>query len=97
MNTATYFSAQRVFVCRDRGGLYALTSVCTHAGCSVRFEGSGDGFRCPCHGSGFDFGGAVTNGPANSPLRHFEVCIDGDGNLTFDPRQTVNRAVRLPV
>jgi hypothetical protein len=39
----------------------------------------------------------VTNGPAGSPLRHFEVCLGSDGKVKFDTGQTVNRTVRLKV
>jgi nitrite reductase/ring-hydroxylating ferredoxin subunit len=93
--TATFFSADRTFVCRDSGGLYALTAVCTHAGCTIGFSGAGSGFSCPCHGSRFDFVGNVTGGPAASPLRHFQLCVGPDGNLTFDPRAVVDRGVRF--
>ena len=59
------------FLLADARGVYALSSICTHAGCSVRSTGSD--FECPCHDSAFDLGGAVTQGPAKLPLKHFEV------------------------
>lgn len=59
------------FLVSDAKGIYAVSSVCTHAGCSVR--AAGGAFECPCHGSAFDLSGAVTAGPAKLPLRHFEV------------------------
>jgi thiosulfate dehydrogenase [quinone] large subunit len=54
---------------------HALSSVCTHLGCRVRANPSG--FRCPCHGSAFDFTGAVVNGPANEPLPVYAVTVEG--------------------
>jgi nitrite reductase/ring-hydroxylating ferredoxin subunit len=93
MSTATFFAKDRLFVCRDAGGLYALTAVCPHAGCNVRTQGRA--FRCPCHGSAFDFTGGVTQGPARSPLRHFALCLDDGGNLRVDTGRTVDRAERL--
>jgi Rieske Fe-S protein len=95
MGTATFFEGRKTFVCRDAGGLFAVTSVCTHQGCDVRFVNQGSGFSCPCHGSRFDFAGAVTNGPAGSPLRHYDVCIGSDGRLWFDTARVVTRTVRL--
>ena len=34
MDTATLIRTMRVFVCRDAMGLYAISSACTHAGCT---------------------------------------------------------------
>src|SRR5690348_10758373 len=59
------------FLLADVKGVYAVSSVCTHAGCSVRSAGTI--FECPCHDSAFDLSGAVTQGPAKLPLKHFEV------------------------
>ena len=95
MGTATFFSARNTFVCRDAGGLFTVTSICTHQGCDIRFVNQASGFSCPCHGSRFSFVGAVTNGPANSPLRHFQVCVATDGRLWFDTNRTVTSTVRL--
>jgi Rieske Fe-S protein len=95
MGTATFFSARRTFVCRDASGLYTVTSICTHQGCDIDFVSQGSGFSCPCHGSRFSFVGAVTNGPAGSPLRHYELCIGSDGRLWFDTNRTVTSTVRL--
>jgi len=43
-----------------------LSLVCTHLGCRV--ASIPGGFRCPCHGSRFDAGGAPVAGPARAPL-----------------------------
>jgi Rieske Fe-S protein len=95
VGTATFFSARRTFVCRDAGGLYTVTSICTHQGCDIDFVSQGSGFSCPCHGSRFNYVGAVTNGPAGSPLRHYEMCIAADGRLWFDTSRTVTSTVRV--
>lgn len=87
LNTATFFSTDRAFVCRDSEGLYTMTSSCTHAGCDVRFFNSR--FSCPCHGSRFSFNGAVTNGPASSPLRHYLMMLSGTGTVSFAPCMVV--------
>jgi Rieske Fe-S protein len=95
MGTGTYFSAMKLFVCRDAGGLYALSAACTHAGVTINFQASTGGFRCFAHGSRFDLGGEVTRGPARSPLSHFLVCVGSDGTVQIDARTTVNAATRL--
>ncbi len=93
MNTATYFNGQDAFICRDNGGLYALSSLCTHSGCTNK--PSGGGFRCPCHGATFSLQGDATRAPAFTPLDHYMTCLDNSGNVAFDTNQTVSAATRL--
>ncbi|MEU3726746.1 FAD-dependent oxidoreductase [Streptomyces sp. NPDC031705] len=52
----------------DRGGLHAVSAVCTHMGCLVAFNNAERTWECPCHGSRFDVDGAVLQGPALEPL-----------------------------
>jgi Rieske Fe-S protein len=93
--TATYvFIAQyQVFVCRDAKGLYALTAVCTHAGCTVNF--ANPSFSCPCHGSQFNFNGVVTQGPAGAPLEHYAICLDDGGDVVVDANNVVSATTRF--
>ena len=52
----------------------AVGMACTHQGVKVNISGSS--FDCPAHGSRFTSTGAVTNGPANSPLFSRTVVFD---------------------
>lgn len=61
---------------RDAGGVYAISTVCTHLGCIVRAEAGG--FKCPCHGSEYDLAGKVTRGPAPAALPWLSVTPEGD-------------------
>jgi Rieske Fe-S protein len=87
-----------VVVARDANGVYAMSGVCTHAGCllgdSARTIAAGLG--CPCHGSTFDGNGNVTRGPARAPLQHYQVTIADDGSMTVDGGQPVAASVRTP-
>ena len=87
-----------VVVGRDANGLYAMSAVCTHAGCLLD-DGSqtiAAGLSCPCHGSTFDGNGAVTRGPAVTPLQHYAVTIAADGSLTVDGSMPVSADTRTP-
>lgn len=53
-----------------------LSSVCTHAGCTVRYVAGSTSFACPCHGSKFAIDGAVTGGPATRVLKQFTNTFD---------------------
>lgn len=59
-------AGRSVALLRDSGGLYAISTVCTHLGCIVKAEA--DGFHCPCHGSRFAPDGKVMRGPAPRSL-----------------------------
>lgn len=54
----------------------AFSAICTHEGCTVR--PADKELDCPCHGSVFDFKGAVLNGPAQRPLAPVAVKLSGD-------------------
>lgn len=82
------------FLVADAKGVYAVSSICTHAGCSVRSAGAA--FECPCHDSAFDLAGAVTQGPAKLPLKHFEVHESTPGGaLVVDLKKSVAPDARL--
>lgn len=56
----------------------ALSSVCTHNGCTVGYVAANDNLLCPCHDSVFSLDGTVLQGPASSPLKTYNVKKEGD-------------------
>jgi len=50
------------FVVNDGGVIRALSSTCTHMGCTLRFRAEQRDLRCPCHGASFDLAGRLANG-----------------------------------
>lgn len=46
----------------------ALSSVCTHKGCKVDWNGDDKQFVCPCHRGKFDASGVNVGGPPPRPL-----------------------------
>lgn len=63
----------------------AVSSKCTHMGCTVKFEPGrgGDVLHCPCHDSMFSLQGKVQAGPAKKPLPIYAVSVTGaDALLT---------------
>ena len=68
---ALLFRDERLALLRDASGLYALSLVCTHLGCTVTV--TEDALSCPCHGSRFDLQGKVLTGPADRALQRLNV------------------------
>lgn len=75
---------QRVWMIRDKKGIYALLAICTHLGCTPRWLATEEKFKCPCHGSGFKKSGINFEGPAPRPLERLAINLDPDGNIMVD-------------
>ncbi len=52
------------YVVNDAGMIRALSSVCTHMGCTLAYRPAYKDLRCPCHGASFDLSGHLANGSA---------------------------------
>jgi glycine/D-amino acid oxidase-like deaminating enzyme/nitrite reductase/ring-hydroxylating ferredoxin subunit len=62
-------AGQKIAVYRDDAGrVHAVSPVCTHLGCHVRWNRAERSWDCPCHGSRYDPDGGVLDGPASKPL-----------------------------
>jgi nitrite reductase/ring-hydroxylating ferredoxin subunit len=89
----------RILVGRDEGGLFAMTSSCTHQLCDLALYGrlEAGGITCTCHSSGFTKSGVRVRGPAVDSLKHFKVDIAADGTIVIDTKAIVDIAARTPV
>ena len=50
------------YVVNDAGTIRALSSVCTHMGCTLAYRPEWQDLRCPCHGASFNLSGELANG-----------------------------------
>jgi cytochrome b6-f complex iron-sulfur subunit len=73
------------------GGFLALSSRCTHLGCTVGWDAQRRTFPCPCHGSTFDLTGEVSGPPAIRALDLFAIIIEG-GVVKVDVGRPVRRS-----
>ena len=66
---------------------YALSTTCTHLGCTPNWLGGESKFKCPCHGSGFRKTGINFEGPAPRPLERYRIVRADDGQILIDKNQ----------
>lgn len=59
----------------------AVSDICTHAGCGVRYDRVDKVLTCPCHGSKYTLNGMVIQGPSTRPLARYETQLDTARNL----------------
>ena len=90
-----YKSSQKVWIVRatDEKGverIVALSTKCTHLGCTPNWADDEKKFKCPCHGSGF-YGprpgveaGVNFEGPAPRPLERYKISLTDDGKILVD-------------
>ena len=96
-DSVTFLEDSRIFVFRKPEGFYAVSSICTHLGCNVRWNGDRGGFDCPCHGSVFDQNGKNIGGPAPKPLKWYELAVVSGQRLRINTQKQVSEDFRLSV
>jgi cytochrome b6-f complex iron-sulfur subunit len=79
-----YKENHRVWIVREPAGFYALSTKCTHLGCTSNWLQTERKFKCPCHGSGYDISGVNFEGPAPRPLERFQITLTDDGLIQID-------------
>ena len=73
-----------VWIVRDAEKIIALSTVCTHLGCTPNWLETDQKFKCPCHGSGFKISGVNFEGPAPRPLERYRIYLANDGQVVVD-------------
>ena len=68
-----------VYILTEDGRDYhAMSNICTHLGCRVRWIVEKQHFYSPCHNGVFDKHGYVVSGPPPRPLDEFETKVEDD-------------------
>jgi len=83
-----YKKSNQIWICNQEYEgqhiIFALSTVCTHLGCTPNWLDADQKFKCPCHGSGFYPNGINFEGPAPRPLERFRIFIGDDGSIVVD-------------
>jgi cytochrome b6-f complex iron-sulfur subunit len=81
----TWKETNAVWIANVEGRILAISTVCTHLGCTPNWLASENKFKCPCHGSGYDMKGVNFEGPTPRPLERFALSVNpADGMLWVD-------------
>ncbi len=69
------------YIYLDGDEVVALSTTCTHLGCTVTYEEDDSRYHCPCHGGLFETDGQNVSGtPPLRPLDIFDVQVE-DGQV----------------
>jgi menaquinol-cytochrome c reductase iron-sulfur subunit len=110
---STFMEDKKIYVFKEGNSFYAISGVCTHLGCTVKYvklnqpkriEMDGQKkqvdfeFQCPCHGSKFYGDGTDYSGPAPRPLHWHKLEVSpDDGQLVVDMNDEAEQNFRLTV
>lgn len=62
----------------DGRDFVAMSNICTHLGCRVRWIPEREQFFSPCHNGIFDKQGNVVSGPPPRPLDRYEIKVENE-------------------
>lgn len=68
----------------DGRNFIAMSNICTHLGCRIRWIEERGQFFCPCHNGVFDREGNVVAGPPPRPLDRYQVKLEGEQILILE-------------
>ena len=68
------YKDEKLAVYKDKNGVvHAMSPICTHVGCEVKWNNAELTWDCPCHGARYSYTGTVVNGPASKNLAKVNV------------------------
>jgi glycine/D-amino acid oxidase-like deaminating enzyme/nitrite reductase/ring-hydroxylating ferredoxin subunit len=68
------FNDEKIAIYKDNdGNLHAVSPICTHVGCEVKWNNTELSWDCPCHGARYSCDGRVMTGPATKNLSKVNI------------------------
>jgi len=74
----TKYKGHPIIIINRDGNLHALSAICTHLGCIVKWDKNKEELFCPCHMAKYDLNGNVKSGPAPKSLFALKTNIIND-------------------
>lgn len=89
--TPFQFQRGKFYVVHNSDGLLALYWKCPHLGCTVPWAPNFEQFRCPCHGSIYNYDGVNVGGPAPRPMDLMAITVQSTGDIVVDTGSITQR------
>jgi len=86
----TLIRKEKLFINRTEQGLLAMSAICTHLRCIVRWNEPKNVFECPCHAGVFNAVGEVIAGPPPRPLDLHRIKVVED-KIVVDTGEIIQR------
>ena len=68
------YKDEKIAIFKDENGaVHALSPICTHVGCEVKWNNAELSWDCPCHGARYSYDGRVMNGPTVKNLTKMNI------------------------
>ncbi|HEX6845626.1 MAG TPA: FAD-dependent oxidoreductase [Chitinophagaceae bacterium] len=68
------FNDEKIAIYKDDdGNLHAVSPICSHVGCEVKWNNTELSWDCPCHGARYSCDGRVMTGPATKNLSKVNI------------------------
>lgn len=80
-----------IWIVRNEEQIYALSTVCTHLGCTPNWLENDRKFKCPCHGSGYKISGINFEGPLRGLWKDSELSWRRTVRSELTKRKSFNR------
>jgi cytochrome b6-f complex iron-sulfur subunit len=74
----TKYKGRPIIIVNRGNEVHALSAVCTHLGCLVKWDSNKEELFCPCHMAKYDINGNVKSGPAPKALFTFKTNLVND-------------------
>ena len=68
------YKDEKIAIFKDENGVvHALSPICTHVGCEVKWNNAELSWDCPCHGARYSYDGRVMTGPTVKNLTKMNI------------------------
>ena len=68
------YKDEKIAIFKDENGaVHALSPICTHVGCEVKWNNAELSWDCPCHGARYSYDGRVMTGPTVKNLAKMNI------------------------
>jgi cytochrome b6-f complex iron-sulfur subunit len=88
-NEFTAIPGHAIVLSRKGKTVAAISTKCTHRGCTIDPKAGKNVLACQCHGAQYNLDGTVAKAPATKALDRYALRVNDKGLIEVDPGQKV--------